>query len=96
MRDKIFSSDFCVPDKLGPLRALILPFQHATCVRRAAHEYFVLGSQRFVIIGCFHYAKLTGQSRWGYLRKMDCQGASHYAQVTGQRSVGILEEKGNR
>ena len=50
MRDKILSSDYCVPDKLGPLRMLILLFQHATCVRKKAHEYYVLGLQRYVLI----------------------------------------------
>ena len=50
MRDKILSSDYCVPDKLSPLRTLILLFQHATCVKKTAHEYFVSGSQRYVLI----------------------------------------------
>ena len=50
MRGKILSSEYRVPDKLGPLRTLTLLFQHATCVKKTAHEYFVLGSQRYVLI----------------------------------------------
>ena len=50
MRDKVLSNDYCVPDKLSSLRTLTLLFQHATCVRETAQEYFALGSQRYVLI----------------------------------------------
>ena len=36
----------CVPDKLGPLRTLIWNMP----VRRTTHEYFVLGSHRYVLL----------------------------------------------
>ena len=58
MRGKILSSEYRVPDKLGPLRTLTLLFQHATCVKKTAHEYFVLGSQRYVLIA-FKYFFFT-------------------------------------
>ena len=52
MRDKIISSDYCVTDKLGPPRTLIIiPFQHATCARRTAHEYFILASKGLTLEG---------------------------------------------
>ena len=51
MCDKMLSTDYCVTDKLVPLRTLILPFQHATSPRRTAHEYFVLASKGLTLEG---------------------------------------------
>ena len=53
MRNKILSIDYCVTDKLVPLRTLILPFQHATCARRTALESddFVLASKGLTLEG---------------------------------------------
>ena len=49
---KILSSDYCVTDKLDPLRTLKLPFQHATCARiGTAREYFVLTSKGLTLEG---------------------------------------------